>query len=525
VTRITLPVDWRLWVLRSALAIAVALLAADLFRLVDLGLFSITYKYDLDYGEGIVWQQMINIAAGRGYAPLGVFPAIVYHYPPVYHLVVSAVARVCGSDQLATGRTVSLVSALVSIGLVARLTFAALPLDRPRRVRLLAATVSAGCLASSPTVIFWAGVMRVDMLADALSLAGLALTLGSAKRPMRIALAALCFVLAIYTKQTSVAAPAAAAITLWLVRPRAAWTLSAWCVGLGLCALLCLHLTSHGGFLRHTLLYNLNRFDLSRVRILPFVILAQISVVAIALMGVAATWQRLRPAGLTALRARLATDQADLAAFLPLAFLVAETAMLPSVLKSGASDNYLIGWLYAVAVFVGIGAVPVIDAALADGRWPRALLTAMVAIGLPIQGYRVLVADSGETSLTALTMTYDKIAARIASSPRPVISDAMVLLIRGGQPVRWEPAIAAELGHAGIYDEAAFAKLVRTGQFGFFVTTGDRGERLYDERYNPVVADAIDAAYPRRERHGDLVLHLPPSQTASKSIVGAVPIG
>jgi hypothetical protein len=32
---------------------------------------------------------------------------------------------------------------------------------------------------------------------------------------------------------------------------------------------------------------------------------------------------------------------------------------------------------------------------------------------------------------------------------------------------------------------------------------------LYDERYNPAIADAIDAAYPRRERRGSLTLHLP----------------
>ena len=49
-----------------------------------------------DYGEGIVWQQMRNIVAGQGYTPLGVYPAIVYHYPPVYHLVVHLVGLSLG---------------------------------------------------------------------------------------------------------------------------------------------------------------------------------------------------------------------------------------------------------------------------------------------------------------------------------------------------------------------------------------------------------------------------------------------
>jgi hypothetical protein len=497
---------WRVWALRLGVAITVALLAADLLRLIDLGWSFVTYPYDLDYGEGIVWQQMTNIVAGRGYAPISLFPAIVYHYPPVYHLVVSAVAGVFGSDGLATGRMVSLLSTFVSIGLVVRLAFAAMPVHRPFRVRLLAASIAGGCVAGSPTIVYWAGLMRVDMLASALSLAGLVLTLGSTTRPMRIALAALCFVLAIYTKQTSIAAPASAFVALWLARPRAAWMLFAWCGGLGLCTLAGLVLMSHGGFLRHTLLYNLNRVDLSRVQIVLFVILTQIIILMIAVLGIVATWRRLRPTALAALRKKLAIDPSDFAAVLLLAFFVIRTLMLPTVLKSGASDNYLIEWLYAVAVFVGIGAMPVINAALVGRRWPRALLIALVVIGVPIQAYSTLVVDSAGN---LLTKPYANIVARIAQSSRPVVSDAMVLLIRGGQPVRWEPAIAAELGHAGLYDEVAFAKLVRAGHFGFFVTAGDRGEFLYDERYNPVVANAIDAAYPRRERYGDLVLHLP----------------
>jgi len=512
-TRTALRHDWRVWALRLGVGLAVALLAIDLIRLVDTGWGAVTYPYDLDYGEGIVWQQMINIAAGSGYAPIGVFPAIVYHYPPVYHLVVSAVAWIFGSDGLATGRMVSLLSTLAAIGFVVRLAYAAIPqnptmdqtLQKSRRVPLLAALIAGGCVAVSPTIIYWASLMRVDMLACALSLAGLALTLDATQRPARIALAALCFVLAIYTKQTSIAAPAAAFIALWLARPRAAWTLFGWCAALGLCILAGLSLTSDGGFLRHTLLYNLNRLDLSRALLLPFVILPQISTVAIALLGVVATWRRLQPTALAALRTKLAADPGAFAALLALAFLVIKTAMLPTILKSGASDNYLIEWLFAVAVFVGIGAAPVIEAAMGSARWPSAVLVALVTIGVPIQAYFVFAAETGLPA----TKPYAEIVARIARSPRPVVSDAMVLLIRGGQPVLWEPAIAAELGHAGLYDERGFARLVRAGHFGFFITTGDRGDRLYDERYNRVVADAIDTAYPRRERQGHLVLHLP----------------
>jgi len=501
--------DWRIMGVRIGLLVAAGLLAANAIKLIDLSWFAVRYPYTLDYGEGIVWQQMINIAAGRGYAPLGVFPAIVYHYPPVYHLVVSALAGAVGGDGLATGRAVSLGSTLLSIGLVGRLAFAAIPADEPRRVRLLAAIVAAGCAASVPTIVSWAGYMRVDMLAGALSLGGLALTLRSADRSARIALASLCFVLAIYTKQTSIAAPAAAFVALWLARPRAAWTLFALCAGLGLCALAGLSITTHGGFLRHVVLYNLNRVDLSRSLLLPSAIGPQIAAVAIAVLAAGATWRRLQPTHITALRRRLASEQDAFAAFLMLTFLLVRTALLPTILKSGASDNYLIEWWYALAVFVGIGVVPVIGMALAGTPSPRLLLMVMAVIGLPLQGYISLLSASDRDGLVMQEPMRAAIVARIARSARPVISDDMALLIRAGRPVLWEPAITAELSHAGLYDEAAFVNLVRQRRFGFFVTAGDRGDWLYDERYNPPTADAIDAAYPRRERHGDLVLHFP----------------
>ncbi|WP_375402269.1 hypothetical protein [uncultured Sphingomonas sp.] len=500
--------DRRVWAARVGVMVVLGLLGCALIRLIAMGWFHVGYPYELDYGEGIVWQQMTDVVAGRGYAPIGVFPAIVFHYPPVYHLAVAAAAWVAGGDGLAAGRAVSLAATLVSVGLVGRLAFAAMPGGERRRVRVLASLVAAGCAASAPTIVTWASYMRVDMLAGALSLAGLALTLRAAERPVRIAAAAVCFVLAVYTKQTSVAAPAAAFVALWLARPRAAWMLFAWCMGLGLCALVVLSIATQGEFVRHVLLYNLNRVDPSRGLLLLSVVLFQIVTIAVAALAVGTSWARLRPSAFGAMRGRIAVDPNEFAVALMLAFLILKTAMLPTILKSGANDNYLIEWLYGVAVFVGIGAVPVIRAA-EGGAWPRPLLVALVLVGLPIQVGRSLAAGDDRAELTAREAVHAGVIARIARSPKPVIADDMVLLIRGGQPVRWEPAIAAELGHAGLYDEAAFARIVWSGRFGFFVTVGDRGGRLYDERYNPVVADAIDAAYPHRERHGYLVLHLP----------------
>jgi 4-amino-4-deoxy-L-arabinose transferase-like glycosyltransferase len=503
------PSAWKIWLLRSGVTLALGLLAGNLVKLAATAWFGIHYRYELDYGEGIVWQQMLNMVNGHGYAPLGVFPAIVYHYPPVYHLTVHAVSELFGSDPLAAGRAVSLTATLISLLLVGRLAFAMIPSSRPLPVRVASAVLAGGVLAASPIIITWAGYMRVDMLAAALSLAGLALTLNAANQRGPLVAAAVCFVLAIYTKQTSVAAPAAAFVALWLTRPRAAWLLFVLCAMMGLSALAGLSLASQGGFLRHILLYNINRFDPERAFLLPLVVLPQIIWIAIAVVGAGSTWQRLRPMAIADLRGKLRANDDAFAGFLMLVFLLIKTAMIPSVLKSGASDNYFIDWLCAVAAFTGVGARPVLDAALTSRRWPTAFLVAMITIGLPLQTYRSLTASTGHAQLLAQAPSRAELVERIAREPKPVLSDDMVLLHRAGRAVLWEPAITAELSHTGLYDEAAFVSLVRQRRFGFFITFGDRGNGLYEERYNPATADAIDEVYPRREHYGSLVLHLP----------------
>ena len=83
-----------------------------------------------------------------------------------------------------------------------------------------------------------------------------------------------------------------------------------------------------------------------------------------------------------------------------------------------------------------------------------------------------------------------------------------------GVPVQWEPAIFAELASTGTWDEAPFVDAVKAGQFAFFITAGARGERLFDSRYNPAVADAMDAAYPVKRKIAGYTLHLPPAPRA-----------
>ena len=73
---------------------------------------AIQYPFSIDYGEGIVWQQALLIPGERMYGNIDVYPFIVFHYPPIYHLTVRALASV-GLDYLTAGRVLSFVSTLL----------------------------------------------------------------------------------------------------------------------------------------------------------------------------------------------------------------------------------------------------------------------------------------------------------------------------------------------------------------------------------------------------------------------------
>lgn len=63
-------------------ALAVFLGVHTLGAILDF-LVAIHYPYELDYGEGIVWQQAALIPGPRMYAPGAGLPFIAFHYPPL----------------------------------------------------------------------------------------------------------------------------------------------------------------------------------------------------------------------------------------------------------------------------------------------------------------------------------------------------------------------------------------------------------------------------------------------------------
>lgn len=507
----------RLWV---AVAFVVALITtlSDFGRLLADGYAAVRFRWELDYGEGIVWEQMRLMVAGRAYGSIDGLPAIVFHYPPVYHMLTAALSAATGIDALAVGRSVSIGSTVLAglfAGLIAR---KAVRDAVPAWTALMCGAVAGLTFFCFSPIAFWAPLMRVDMLSLALTLAGLLVAMTALARPPLIVAAGLLFVAAVFTKQTSIVAPAAVFLTFLVLQPKLAWRLAATCVVTGLIVLGALIFVTDGGFIRHVFLYNANRFDPEQLLTILIAIGSHSFFVAAVLIGVVARLQasvrHYRGARtVAALRQRLGETPDDAFFLLLLVYALLAFLMAFAVGKSGSNMNYFIEWMTALAILLGVVTRDAANAACGAMRGPNKNLFAHPLLLPLLIGLQPLMkeppADYTRHRSPVRVAELEVLQAMVRSAPRPVISDDMVLLLRSGAEVQWEPAIFAELASTAAWDEGPFVERIKAGHFAFFVTAGKRGERLFDSRYNRAVADALDVAYPLRRELAGYTIHLP----------------
>ena len=420
---------------------------------------------------------------------------------------------------LFAGRAVSIVSTLLTAFMIGVLGARAAPPSASRNERILAGAGGALAWFCFLPVLYWARLMRVDMLAELLSIVGFWLGLKAFQRPALIYAAALCFVGAVFTKQSAIAAPAALfALTSWL-RPRLAIELVSVCLALGLATLGLLEWATGGEFLRHIVLYNINRINLANLKWISFTLRSHQLLFLGALILAFLRTDDLRKRAVGRSWRSFLVEPCDVAWLGLLFYFATTTLMLGAIAKSGASLNYLLESLMVICVLIGGGLAyatrfvltPPSDAR-PDAR--QALGVIIAPLLLALQAPWTLTPDIRPDREPAL----ERLSERVRGAAKPIISDDMVMLLRSGKPVVWEPAIFAELANEGVWDESPFIQRIMKKEFAMFITENTRGSAIYDSRYNPAVADAIDAAYPVLEKLDDYTLHLPPPDPAIPTI-------
>ncbi len=498
------------WAGAAALGVLLMALAIHALGVLLDFVAAVRFPYQLDYGEGIVWHQTTRIPGPDMYRSGDGLPFIVFHYPPVYYLVTRAAAWFA-PDMLSAGRLVSALSAL-SIGpLVAALVLTAGRRHGERlKARHLAIAAVAGLLAVClHAVRTWGLVMRVDVLAIALGLAGVLLAARANGRVPGTVLGLLLCVAAVYTKQTQLPAGLAVFAVVLLRRPRKALIAGAIALTVALLALAFMQWTTDGGFLRNIAGNNINRLGLQYAidslsperSSAPFMVLMLVAAFVL-LLGL---WKQRAPGPRSVavrqlvLIVRLIDPTMAARAILVLHFGLA-SLMLVTLLKSGGNFNYLLDWLTVGCVLLG---VMLCD--LLHNLRRFLIMTAVLILGVMALPFRQMPDRAPLAEMDRQTA----LVQRISGATKPVASEEMTLLMRAGKPILFEPSIVTELALVGRWDETPLVRMIEARGFEFMITTdnvpGGSGRR------SPAVDAAMRAAYPKVERVGPkLWFNLPP---------------
>lgn len=494
------------------------LLARQVWLYGDIAWAAVNYPYELDYGEGIVWQQAALMFTPAAYGDIGTFPMIVFHYTPLFHATARLVAAASHGDLLISGRIVSIISTIGCGVAVAALVDLASERHQPRSSRVLVAFASAATVACLKQIVLWSLLMRVDMLAHVLSLMGLWFGIRAFRDPSQIYVASVCFLCAVFTKQNAIAAPAALFASALVLQPRLAARGLAFCLVGGAATLAFLSHATDGRILRHVFLYNINRVEFSQLNIVIQIAAQDVELVIAAAIGAvllaAPLRKELRLRKWETARQLIRHDEKLTSAMVALLYAGITTVMLVGIVKVGATINYSIEWLFSLCILAGASlsmlvrglGQSVISGASVAALNPRALYGPLLIAGQAAAFVPFNAAALGEPHQRR---ELQSIVGRIARASKPVVSDDMVLVMRAGKRVEIEPAIAAELGSVGVWDERPYVKRIMRGDFAMFITEGERGDREFDLRYNPSVADAMAKAYPVTEYVGGYAIHLP----------------
>jgi hypothetical protein len=308
------------------LAVAMALLLFYLLVYVAHTTNLAAYPYDLDQGEGYDLNSGWMLTQGRPiYTNNAEFPYYSSNYPPVFSALLGAIVGQTGPT-LAAGRLLSATATLLTavlIGLIVR-----------RRTGSGFAAVAAGLLFISSTYVFHTTPLaRVNGLALLFGLAGVACCLGRGLAWTGAAVA--CFLLALFTKQTTIDAVAAGLLALTLRDVRIGLVAGVVIGFVGGIGLLLLDTLSGGAFWLNVVVGNVNPFD-AKQAVDYYLNFLQLHLVVVVLAG----WEVVR-----AVRARQ-VGALEL-------YWVFSLVLAISVGKWGAGESYFLAPIAASVVLAG----------------------------------------------------------------------------------------------------------------------------------------------------------------------------
>jgi hypothetical protein len=464
---------------------------------------------ELDYGEGIVmWQAEHIVHLTEAFHRIDVYPYVVFHYTPLYHLVSHGVAALT-HNLLAAGRWVSFIATIligVLIGLFTWFSIQTVPVSN----RATAALV-AGMLCYNLSTIRWAQLMRVDMLALLFTFSGLFLFLLADRHRSFDYVAFLFFVFALFTKQTQLAGPAACLVIAFVINRTRAMKLLVFSVLLGCAGLAMLAVPTHGAALLNLFVYNQNPFSVLNMLGIVQDNLASMSPLAAITLAIPIL-SGLRLARLPRHRAAahvrhwLKKNRTRRAVGIYAVYILFAFAVSLTCGKRGSSYNYFLEWNLAGCFPVALALVYILR------QWmPRRSPIAQTAVLLLFllfcsNGVAALAQVMRRSPATSNPQDAVKTLDVIQHLPGAVYSENMTLLMYAHKEIPAEPSIITNLAQNGYWNEADFIHRIETNSFSAIVVTTSLDNR---NRYTETVQAAIERSYRLRYTFGLFKIYFP----------------
>lgn len=467
---------------------------------------------EIEYGEGIVMWQAANVTNWtKAFHPVEIYPHVVFHYTPLFHLTSRFVNLFVG-NLLVAGRLTSILSLAGTCLIAALLTASVLPRDRDWVARLVG-SLTAGTLVFTTPIWWWGTVMRVDALAIFLSVAGVAFFVAAKRNRALGFVSFLLFVAAVYAKQTSLAAPAACFILAFIEKPRYALQLAAFSVSLGLIVLFMLHTATDGLFLRHIITYNQNPYYLTglfdKLRWHAKQIAAPLFFATAFPIGFVYSRLGYGKKPLETIRLLLARSSFERCVIVVgLYFFFAMILAAATVSKVGAYDNYYLEMDVVMCLLSGLflGWLLRRDSYQTGPR--HLVLEAIVILLFLSQTFGNWGMVRGMVNAYAHP-PFDpspQVVEFLKTLPEPVYSEDMVVLMQAGKEVPAEPAIISALAMDGKWDEHGFVERIERGEFNAIII---RNSLKNDQRFTKPIQQAILDHYYRTDNIGFFQIYLP----------------
>jgi hypothetical protein len=455
---------------------------------------AIADRYPLDYGEAPLVDQALRLASGRNIyrADLSAPPYTVANYPPVYVAALAPLTTGFGPS-FAPGRLVSALCAWAAAACLGLILFT--------HSRDGLAAVAALTFLAVPHVTFWSSLVRIDLLALALSLAALSLLVRWPAARWSLVAAILLLVAAIYTRQSyALAAPLAALV--WLRTETGGWRrplgLAAGVGSLVLALFFLIEALTHGGFSYNTVTANVNEFHPSVVK----QHLSRFGVVALVLAGLG---------GASLLVTRRRNPLFALAA----PYAVGAVLSALTIGKVGSNVNYFLELCAASSLAAEI--VVVWSRRHVRAHVLRALLLALLALQAG-RFMRITFSDYVGilTARRAEGSELRRMEAMVAEADGPVLADEhMGLITLQGRPLYLQPFEVTQLAKAGVWDQTPLLASIHQQQFPL-ILIDDRPWSLV--RWTPEMLSAIEKDYRLTERLAGARVYRPAARapTAAK---------